>query len=283
MIRSSARLLWRAAVRFIDHNGPDRAAILAYYTLLSLLPLLLFLISVGVWLLGSFDAAYQAVLMVFGGVVTPLDEKTLQELHTFVQQANRFQGPGLLLLAWTSRRAFAALLSALERVFDAPPRSFAHGNLLSFSLVLLTGVALLATLALTMITAAVEGALEQLPGPGVQLWLGVRGIFARRVMTSLIAASFFFVVYRFFTRRNLAVGAIDAAIGALLAALLWEIAKAAFAYYVRNLTHYAGLYGALEGVIVLALWLELSASIVLYGAEVVALLVAADKATANSR
>ena len=57
-----------------------------------------------------------------------------------------------------------------------------------------------------------------------------------------------------------------------VALALWETAKAAFSYYVRNLTHYAGIYGALEGVIVLGLWLELSVSIVLYGGEIVALM-----------
>ena len=41
----------------------------------------------------------------------------------------------------------------------------------------------------------------------------------------------------------------------------------------RNLAHYAGVYGTLEGVIVLALWLELSVSIVLYCGEIVALLI----------
>jgi membrane protein len=60
--------------------------------------------------------------------------------------------------------------------------------------------------------------------------------------------------------------------GALIATGLWQAAQVGFAYYVRNLAHYEGLYGALEGVIVLALWLELSASIVLFGAETVAVL-----------
>ena len=62
-----------------------------------------------------------------------------------------------------------------------------------------------------------------------------------------------------------------------IATVLWEGAKAAFAYYLRNLARVAGLYGALEGVIVLALWLELSVSIILYCAEIVALLIAAPR------
>jgi uncharacterized BrkB/YihY/UPF0761 family membrane protein len=51
---------------------------------------------------------------------------------------------------------------------------------------------------------------------------------------------------------------------------------------VRNLARYAGLYGALEGIIVLAVWLEISASIVLYGAETVAILVSSRNVQAEA-
>ena len=84
MVRGFAGLLWRAANRFFDHNGPDRAAAIAFYTLLSLLPLLIFMISVGIALLGSFDVAYQGTLLLFRGVVVPLDERSLEALRNFV-------------------------------------------------------------------------------------------------------------------------------------------------------------------------------------------------------
>ena len=113
MVRRFPRLLWDAANRFFDHNGPDRGAAVAFYTLLSLLPLLIFLISFGVALIGSFDLAYQGALLLFGGVVVPLDAPSRDALRAFIERAQRFQWPGILLLAWTSRRIFGALLSAL--------------------------------------------------------------------------------------------------------------------------------------------------------------------------
>ena len=51
----------------------------------------------------------------------------------------------------------------------------------------------------------------------------------------------------------------------------------------RNLARYAGVYGTLEGVIVLAIWLELSVSIVLYCGEIVALLIPPEEATPSRR
>src|SRR6185503_13695314 len=113
-LRTAGRIAWRAFLRFQDHNGPDRAAAVAYYTLLSLLPLLIFLISLGVAVAGSFEAAYQGSLLLVRGVVVHLDAPSLEALRSFVEHARKFRGPGLILLAWTSRRIFASLFSALE-------------------------------------------------------------------------------------------------------------------------------------------------------------------------
>jgi membrane protein len=86
--------------------------------------------------------------------------------------------------------------------------------------------------------------------------------------------AFILAIYRLASRGQVSTTA--ATRGALLATVLWELAKTAFAYYVRHLAHYAGLYGALEGVIVLAVWLELSVTIVLYCAEIASVISVVD-------
>ena len=277
MTSKAARVAWQALLRFFDHHGPDRAAAVAYYTLLSLLPLLIFLISVGVALLGSFDAAYKGVLFLFRGIVVHMDERSLNALRSFVERSVRFQWGGILLLAWTSKRIFASLMSALEAVFEVSGRGFLRGflrgNLMAVVMVLSTGVALLATIALTLVVAGFEGfLLRHASGSMATNSLHtLNAVLYAQVLPGLITFTFFFMIYRVVPHRVMR--ARHAAIGALLATVLWESAKAGFAYYVRNLADYGGLYGTFEGVIVLALWLELSVSIILYCGEVVALLV----------
>jgi membrane protein len=267
-LRATLRVAWRAFLRFQDHHGPDRAAAVAYYTLLSLVPLLIFLISLGMAVLGSFDAAFQGSMLLVRGVVIHLSPASVEALRTFVTQASRFHWPGLLLLAWTSRRIFASLFSALETVFGVPSRSFARHNLVALSMVLVTGVALLFTMAFTMLSATSEGLMLRLRSTGE---LRSLSLLLSRVLPLLVTFAFFFLVYRFAPRK--ATKASHAAIGAVLATTLWETAKSAFAYYIRNVAQYSGIYGTLEGIIVLALWLELSVSIILYCGEVVALLI----------
>jgi membrane protein len=273
VIRRSARLAWRAFIRFQDHNGPDRAAAVAYYTLMSLLPMLIFLISVGVAVMGSFERAYQGTLFLISGVVVHLDQSSLEALRQFVERSLRFRMLALFLLAWTARRIFGSLFSALERIFGVPGRSFASGNLMALGMVLIAGVGVLLTMVSTMAIATAEGYVTRFVGPEPAGALHrLVGIVWTQAVPIAITFSFFFLIYRVVPRR--VVSTTHAAKGALIATLLWEVAKAAFAYYLRNLARVAGLYGALEGVIVLALWLELSVSIILYCAEIVALLIA---------
>jgi membrane protein len=280
VIRRSARLAWLGLKRFLEHNGPDRAAAVAYYTLLSLLPLFIFVISLGRLFLGSFEAAYQGTLVLLGGVVVHMDEQTLRALRSFVESSIRFQWPGLLLLAWTAKRIFASLFSALESVFESRGRGYAKGNLLAFAMVFVTGMGMLITMALTTVLATAEGLLRR-TGVMEDVLNGIVAFVLAQVLPVFVTFAFFFIVYRLAPHRDVTAG--HALIGALLATVLWEAAKAGFAFYVRNLAHYAGMYGALEGVIVLALWLELSISIVLYSGEVVALTLPPPNLTEPSR
>jgi membrane protein len=268
VILRALRIIWRAVRRFDAHGGQDRAATVAYYTLLSLVPLLVFLISVTALVLGSFDSAYHATTLFFQGILDQVDESARANLRDFVRSALRFQLPGIILLAWTARRAFRTLISALEGVFGVRSRSFARGNLLALYLVFATGIALLATLSLTTALATVEGFILRLAPESAYYFSSLTALFLGRGLPILITLVFFFLLYRIVPRRVITTR--FAVYGALLATVLWETARTGFAYYVRHLAHYAGLYGTLEAIVILALWLEVSASIILFCGEIVA-------------
>jgi membrane protein len=269
MIAEEGRFLWRAFGRFLDHQGPDRAAAVSYYTLLSLVPLLVFSISIGVLVLGSFEMTYRGATLFFHGILEQLKPSAQENLRFFVERALRFRLVGLLLLAWTSKRAFGALVSALETIFGVPSRGFARGNLLALATVFATGLALLATIALTMAVATVQGLIQRHAPLSAGAFQGVAAFFLAHILPLLITLAFFFYLYRVVPRR--AITTRNALSGALLATGLWELARMGFTFYVRQVARYAGLYGALEAIIVLALWLEISASIILLCAEIVAL------------
>ena len=67
--------------------------------------------------------------------------------------------------------------------------------------------------------------------------------------------------------------------GALLAAFLFELGKAGFVLYIDNVAHLEAVYGSVSSIIVLLLWLYISARILLFGAELIAVRQAQDDKT----
>ena len=226
LIRKAGRVAWRAFLRFQQHGGPDRAAAVAFYTLLSILPLFIFVIWLGAWFLGSFDRAYEGSLLLFQGVVVHLDAKTLESLRAFVERAGRFPWPALVLFAWTARGIFVSLFSALETIFERPSRrGFLKGNLLAFGLVIFLGIAQLATMVLTATFATTEGLLLRAATPEDRVM--VQAVASRlfdRGLPVAITFAFLFLLYWVAPRRVTTMR--HAAFGALLATALWEVAKA---------------------------------------------------------
>src|SRR5204863_9038765 len=171
-------------------------------------------------------------LFLISGVVVHLDQGSLEALRQFVERSLRFRMLALFLLAWTARRIFGSLFSALERIFGVPGRSFAHGNLMALGMVLVAGVGVLITMASTMLIATAEGLVTRFVGPEPAGALhALAGVVLTQVVPVAITFSFLFLVYRVVPRR--VVSTAHAAQGALLATILWEAAKAAFAYYLR--------------------------------------------------
>ena len=152
--------------------------------------------------------------------------------------------------------ALAAILGREGR------RTFVRGNLEAAGFVAALGLLALASFGLSFGTAAVS---DFLVGAGFG---GVVGV-ALRILSPLagllIGFVFFFLVYRAVPRRRLS--RLAAAEGALVSAVLWEVAKLAFGYFTRAIALFAA-YGPLAFAAGLLTWIYVTAVIILFGAEV---------------
>jgi membrane protein len=86
-----------------------------------------------------------------------------------------------------------------------------------------------------------------------------------------INAVMYMVIYRFLPSPAAKVTWKQAAVGGAVVAVLWELAKQGFAFYLRrfNGAHgYDKVYGSLGGLVILILWIYYSAIILLLGAEI---------------
>ncbi len=164
---------------------------------------------------------------------------------------------------WTATGAVTALVTALDAAYDVhDSRPFWKVRGLAILLTLAGAVFVIVASVVALATPAVAGYLGGVLGP-LLLWL--RWPVAAVIMLLVIACLYYFLPdveqdFRFITP------------GSVFAVVVWAIASEAFSLYVRHLGRYDAIYGTLGGVIVLLLWIWISALVILVGAEINAVL-----------
>ncbi|RZT85791.1 membrane protein [Pseudonocardia sediminis] len=168
----------------------------------------------------------------------------------------------LLAAVWSASSGVGNLMQAVNLAYDEKEgRGFVA---LRGTALLLTVGAVVFVLATLALVAVVPPVLDAIP-------LGIVGtVLAQVVRWALLVAlvvGSLAVVYRVAPDRDSPRFAWVSP-GALLAAVLWLLGSLLFSLYVNNFGSYNKTYGALAGVVVLLLWLYLTAYIVLLGAEI---------------
>lgn len=261
---------WRAVVVRVgtslrEDNLTLVAAGVAFYGLLAIFPALTALISI--YGLAADPGQVQQQIAGTAGVVPPSVRQLLQA------HAGGIAGPsngalsigvavGFLLTLWSARRGAKALIEALNIAYEVRET---RGMVLRAALTLLLTVAaiLLAIVALVAVVA-IPAMLNHL-GLGEAGQLAVSAV--RWPILAVLIAGAFAALYRFAPNRRRPAWR-WVACGAAAATALWLIASALFSFYVSTFAHYNQVYGSVGAIVVLLLWLFISALIVLIGAEV---------------
>ncbi|MDQ3733530.1 MAG: YihY/virulence factor BrkB family protein [Actinomycetota bacterium] len=166
------------------------------------------------------------------------------------------------LALWSASGGIGYLITAINTAYDEDEgRGFVKRKLLALGLTLATIVFLVVVIALVAVAPAL---FDSLVGSGPFRWL-LEAIRWAVLLVLLMAAMA--VLYRTSPDRD-APKMRWVSVGAAIATVLWIIASLGFSLYVDNFGSYGKTYGALAGVVVLMLWLWISAYAVLLGAEI---------------
>ena len=253
----------RVARRFMQENLGLVAAGVGFYSLLGLFPAIAALVT-------TYDMAFdpaqiQSQFDALGGLlpaqVHELISARLQSAADTRQQSLSVGLVGAILLSfWGATRGTRALIIALNIAYDErEERGFFFLNLLAFGLtfflVMVLAAAILATVAVPIVINIVSlGAVPEV----LAAWL-------RWPLLALVGLLALAILYRFGPSRRAASWR-WLPVGSVIAGVLWLAASGLFSFYVSNFGSYNATYGSLGAVIVLLLWLYLSAMAVIVGA-----------------
>jgi len=261
--------LKKAVVRISQRRLPGLSGEIAYNAMFSLFPAILALLtSIGIFksFLGfSFPKNWQTQL----GQVAP--DQALSVIHAVVQEIMQTENTGLfsisfLVAIWVASAALSSAMFALDQIAQIPPeqaRPFWKAKLISIGLTIGTIVLLLVASFLVFISDWILRLVVH-EVSSLRILLVLWGLLSWPLALAMVSVAFAFV-YRYgpsrWTRGTPLMP------GAVVAAVLWAIVSALFRLYVTDIANFNRTYGAIGAVMVLMLWLYISALVLLVGNE----------------
>lgn len=257
---------------FNEDDGGTRAAAIGYYALFSLFPLTV-LLALGLsYMMGESVARIQVMLIV--ARYLPTDLSVVDNIvQNVINNRGTLSALAILAVTWGGVQIFRVLERAINRAWGTPLRRGFMRNL-GFSLGMLPTMG-----ALTLISVGLTTLFElarPLNLPFVH-WAPLQNPWLWSLVSSLppflLTLTLFSLMYRYVPHK-VTVRWRDVLPGALLATLLWELAKWGFAFYLTRFARqsYNLLYGSVGAILALLTWVYLTGYIILLGAEFCAVL-----------
>ena len=261
-------IAWRAAQKFDETDGEQRAASFAYYAFFSMFPLILLLITIGTTFLGpQSDAASKIIAYVSTQI--PLEE---QDMKTVISTINGVvasrKSAGIIavaVLAWTSLRFFQALVRGVNRAWGTKEYSWWRLPIKNLGMLgILTSVLFLGIIAPVVLKQIEDFYWSHSRKVGLDftfLWYVFE--FAKLLIPILVLFIGMSLFFKYAPRRRTLFVEVWSA--ALFVTISLELLQRLFVLYTKNIGQFNAVYGTFGSVIALLLWIYLSGSIIILG------------------
>jgi len=264
---------WRSIVSHTFHQFDENdlftsAAAMSYFGLMALFPALLLLLAIGNQITAATELLTRAV------EVYPGSGKFLREtIRSLSAVSTGVVVTCVIVVLWAGSWVFAVIERALNRIWGATSRTFWHGRALTIGMIGIIGVLLASSVMITSFVVAlreIAGRLSPRQIARYPILLSVGSAFWQlifAILSLLVTVVLFVIIYRFMPKAEVTLR--DTLPGAILAGLLWEVAKYVFALSV-NYFHYDQIYGSVGAVVAVLTWSYFSSLILLFGAQLTA-------------
>jgi membrane protein len=264
--------LWEVLKNSFKGFGNDKvtkmSGSLAYYTVFSMAPLLIMIISLAGIFLGR-EAVEGKIYGQLAGFVGADTAAQLQEIIKNASLAGKSKiaaiiGGITLLIGATT--VFAEIQDSINTIWGLKPKpkkgwlKMIQNRFLSFSVIASLGFLLLVSLG---VTALIEGLSERLRANFPEVTVVVFYII-NLVLTLIVVTSIFAVIFKVLPDANIKWK--DVWAGAIATALLFILGKFAISFYISK-SEVGSTYGAAGSLVVLLLWVYYSSIILYFGAE----------------
>lgn len=269
LIKTMFQFLKQSIISFRANQGILLSGAIAYYTLLSIIPLFTLLLTG----LSHFFDEKQLLDIVRNNLSLIIGEQSsvlTTQIATFIEHRETVSWVVLLVLLFFSSMAFTVLENAMSIIFfhrvKIHRRHFLVSAIIPYVYIFMLGISILAI-------TFISGALELLDEPQINLfiWTWQMNDFTEGLLYGLGMVGLTLLLTSFY--MVMPVGRISfrhALLGSFLVVILWEIVRHILVWYFSTLSMINLIYGSLATTIVALVFLEMAAIILLFGAQVIA-------------
>lgn len=253
-----------------DDDVDDLAAMMTYYAIMALFPMVLFVFAVALLVLPA-----EVVRDTAASLTAPLPADVAAVLRDQIERMRVSSSPGLAVLGgalalWGASRGASGLTTALNRVFGKrETRPFLRRQLRAIVVTALVAVIVVVALGAFVIApqlgARLAARLELQSDTFDTAWWIARWIGAGALATLLWS-----LLYQTLPDTNAPLRVFTP--GALVGVVLWILVSRGLTLFVEYISDFEGSYGAFASVIIVLLWLWLSNLTLLVGAEISAVI-----------
>jgi YihY family inner membrane protein len=262
-------LIKRALINFRANNGILLSGAIAYYTLLSIIPLFTLLLTG----LSNFLNEEQLLDIVNNNLSLIIGTQSnilTEQIATFVEHRQTVSWIGVLALFFFSSTAFTVLENTLSVIFSdrikQQRRHFLVSAIIPYIYIFLLGISILVII---LIHSAVDLLEDNYLTLFIWTWYlndftGIFLYFLGLIGLILLLASFYMVM---------PIGKISfrhALVGSLSVVIFWEIIRHILIWYISNFSIINIIYGSLATAVVALVFLEIAAMNFLFGAQLIA-------------
>ena len=256
-------ILVEAALRGSKNHIKDMAASIAFFTFLSLFPLILGMTALASSVLKSETLRQRVVDWVIEFFPVGAEFVT-QNIESVVRLRGAAGLASIMVLFWSAKKMVGAISRGVNSALEQKRgHVFYLSPLRNFTLVVVISLLMFVSTAVSPLADLVSSLEFQFLGPR---WSGLIDFIGGHMISLsstglMIACTYILMPYHRPRWREIWPGLVTAT-------LLIEVGKKAFVYYVDNISSMDALYGSISSIIALMLWLYYFGRVLIYGAEV---------------
>ncbi|HZA67805.1 MAG TPA: YihY/virulence factor BrkB family protein [Geminicoccaceae bacterium] len=264
-LRLGVRIVWQAIMHLINDGGMTYAGHIAFMTLFSLFPFLIFLFTLA-GEIGQTEAARNFVTM----SLSALPKEVSEAIRPAIESVISTRRTGLMTLSivaalWAVSSGIEALREALNKAYgveDSRPIWFCRLQSLAFTIIFsISIIVVMIILVIGPVLWSYIVPLLKVPWEWGWFYELLRYFIAIGLLYLVVALLYRWLPSRHLPRREVLPGA-------AVTVLLWPILAGLFSLYLQNLGRFSVTYGSLGGIVITLMFFYISALIFIFGAEI---------------